>query len=362
MTDLPALLRDEDRLRQAFAAGLGEMLARHPGLGVFILVLANAGYDPAIHARLAGALAARFREHAQAMRETLRAGRQPDDAPDDVLVFLKLMALGLDGLPPTAFRQAGDFQLQFNLLRALRPPRMAGARVERVFQPFDPDGFNFNRPFLRREILWEGALLGRDVRLLYNKFPFAPLHGLLVIEPEANKPQFLAHDDHQLAWALCEAAGEGMPGFGLGYNSYGAYASVNHQHFQQFCLPPDARYPVEDPHWRHNGGNRDYPLACHCLRDANRAWQALAELHERNRAYNLLYRPGRLYLLPRRFQGDYVHSAWTGGFAWSELAGAVTTFNPDDYASLDEAAVCAELSRLQIPDPGSESAATRPPK
>ena len=346
MTELPALYRDEAVLRQTFAEGLERMLAHHPGLGVFILVLANANHDARPYPLLSEALAARFARLAQAMRETLAAGRQPADAPDDVLVFLKLMALGLDALPPTASRDSGDFRLQFNLLRALRPPRMADARVERLFQPFDPDGFHFNRPFLRKEVLWEGGLLGRDARLLYNKFPFARLHGLLVIEPEALHPQYLAHDEHQLVWALCERAGTALPGIGFGYNSYGAYASVNHQHFQQFCLEPDQAYPVEAAHWRHNGGGRDYPLPCRCFRDPDAAWRAIADLHQANRAYNLLYRPGRLYLMPRRFQGHYVHSAWTGGFAWAELAGAVTTFNAEDFESLDDAAIRAELARM----------------
>ena len=406
MTELPALYRDEAVLRQTFAEGLERMLAHHPGLGVFILVLANANHDARPYPLLSEALAARFARLAQAMRETLAAGRQPADAPDDVLVFLKLMALGLDALPPTASRDSGNFRLQFNLLRALRPPRMADARVERLFQPFDPDGFHFNRPFLklmalgldalpptasrdsgnfrlqfnllralrpprmadarverlfqpfdpdgfhfnrpflRKEVLWEGGLLGRDARLLYNKFPFARLHGLLVIEPEALHPQYLAHDEHQLVWALCERAGTALPGIGFGYNSYGAYASVNHQHFQQFCLEPDQAYPVEAAHWRHNGGGRDYPLPCRCFRDPDAAWRAIADLHQANRAYNLLYRPGRLYLMPRRFQGHYVHSAWTGGFAWAELAGAVTTFNAEDFESLDDAAIRAELARM----------------
>ena len=344
MDELPDLFRDPDRLQQRFVDGLQQMLERHEGLGVFILVLANATYDPGLYQRLAPALKTRFGRAASRMRETLRAGRQSADAPDDVLVFLKLMALGLDDLPLTAFRSVDGFQLQFNLLRALRPPRMANTRVERVFAPFDPEGFHFNKPFLRREILWEGELGGRHSRLFYNKFPFARLHGLLVIEPEANRPQYLTQDDHQLVWDLLTQAGQDNPGLGFGYNSHGAYASINHQHFQMFCDP--AGYPVESDRWRHNGGAEVYPLECQRLGDMTEAWQRILALHEQNRAYNLLYRPGCLYLVPRRFQGDYRHSGWTGGFAWSELAGAVTVFNGDDFAGLDGQAIRAEMQRM----------------
>ncbi len=347
MTELPPLLRDRAGLAQRFAEGLERMLAQHDGLGVFILALANARHEPAVDERLRRPLEARFAALRDQVRATLAAGRTLPDAADDQEVFLRLALLGLEALPPTRYRQAGPWRLQYNLLRALRPPRMAHVRVSALHKPFDPDGFHFDRPFLRKEILWEGTLLGRAARLLYNKFPFAPLHGLLVLEPEAHRPQYLREADHHLAWRLCRAAGEGMPGFGLGYNSHGAYASVNHQHFQSFALEADERLPVEAPCWRHNGGDADYPLDCRRLTDPEAAWEAIEHLHREGRAYNLLYRPGILYLLPRHFQGSYRHAAWTGGFAWSETSGAITTFNADDFASLDAAAIEAELGKLR---------------
>ncbi len=348
MSDLPDLFREMDQLRQRFEEGLEQLLEANHGLGVFILVLANASYDAAIHPRLIGRLEQRFERAATTLRATLRAGRQAGDAADDVDVFLRLMALGLHELPLTRFRDVGRFQLQFNLLRALRPPRMASARVERVFQPFDPNGFHFNRPFLMKEVLWEGHLLKRDCRLLYNKFPFAHLHALLVVEPESNTPQFLSEDDHQLVWDLCEHAGVALPGLGFGYNSYGAYASVNHQHFQMFVHPGNG-YPVEAGRWQHNGGGEAYPLACERFQDCGEAWRALSGLQEQNRAFNLLYRPGCVYVLMRRVQGSYQHSPWTSGFAWSELAGSLTTFNEQDFRNLDEQAISGEMALLNLP-------------
>jgi len=348
MSELPGLFREPGQLRQRFEEGLEQLLEAHQGLGVFILVLANASYDARIHPRLIGRLEQRFELAATQLRATLRAGRQPNDAADDVDVYLKLMALGLHELPLTRFRDTGRFQLQFNLLRALRPPRMASTRVERVFQPFDSNGFHFNRPFLQKEVLWEGRLLNRDCRLLYNKFPFAHLHGLLVVEPESNTSQFLSEDDHQLVWDLCERGGVGLPGLGFGYNSYGAYASVNHQHFQLF-VHPGSGYPVEADHWQHNGGAETYPLACERFDDCVEAWRTLSALQEQNRAFNLLYRPGCVYVLMRRFQGDYQHSPWTSGFAWSEVAGSLTTFNEQDFLQLDEDAISREMALASLP-------------
>ena len=346
MTEIAPLFASQARLREAFIVGIEQMLGHHRGLGVFILALANATYDEALWQRLREPLKVRFEELADSLREELRAGRNPADAPDDVLVFLKLMAVGFDGLQLTRFRREHAFELQFNQLRAFRPSRMANVAVEELYRPFDPQGFHFNKPFLLKEVLWEGRLVGHDCRVLYNKFPFAELHALLVIGPEDNKPQWLTEADHAAAWQITSALAEGLPGVGFGYNAYGAYASVNHQHLQMFSRS-DGAYPVEAPHWRHNGGEEDYPAECYRFENPDDAWSAIHAFHQSNRAYNLLYRPGRLYLLLRRFQGSYQHEPWTSGFAWSELAGAVTTFNPQDFETLGRAQIAAELEKLR---------------
>lgn len=337
--DSPAILRE------AFVDGLARMLAEHHNLGVFILVLANATYDKGIYQHLQASLRDRFDELSDRIRTELRAGRQVSEAPDDLLVFLKLMAVGFDKLELTRFRRAGRFELQYNPLRAYRPPRMSDVSVDRLSTPFDPDGFHFNKPFLAKEVFWSGMLHGHSSRLLYNKFPFAQLHGLLVIGPENNKPQWLSETDHQLVWTICEALGQTLPGIGFGYNGYGAYASVNHLHLQMFVR--EGEYPIEDKEWQHRGGVRAYPTECHLFSDMQAAWVRIHELHEQGRTYNLLYRPGRLYLMPRRYQGSYEHAAWTSGFAWAEVCGSVTTFNSDDFDQLDAAAISAEMEKLR---------------
>jgi len=346
MTDLPQVFRSEQALRGGFAEGLARMLAGDPGLGVFILVLANATYDSKIHQRLQGRLRERFDELADVVRDELRAGRPLTAAPDDVLVFLKLMAVGLERLEPARTRRAGAFELQFNPLRAYRPPRMSGSAVTRLYSPYDPNGFHFNKPFLQKEIFWSGEIGQHRCRLLYNKFPFAELHGLLVIDAQDNKPQWLTEADHAAVWRITRLLGRNLPGVGFGYNSQGAFASVNHQHLQMFVRSGGC-YPVEAGQWQHNGGDRTYPLACEVYQDVDAAWEHLHRLHESNTAYNLLYRPGRMYLLARRFQGSYQHAGWTGGFAWSEVCGAVTTYNSGDFAKLDEDAVFAEMAKLR---------------
>ena len=340
-----------DDYRARFAAGL-ERLLDADSLGAFVLVLANALFEPALHQRLAPALARRYREWLVRYRDDLGAGRMPDDPPDDAAVFLKLAVIGLDALSPVTHRREGPWELQFNHLRAFRPQRASARPVEDVSAPFDPSGFHFNRPFLRREIFWSGDLLGRHVDLLYNKFPFASGHALLVPDAGAEHPQLLDEDAHSFAWGVAERLGDALPGAALAYNAYGASASVNHLHFQ-LCVR-DAPLPVAEGHWRHNGGDVPYPTSCVAFGDRDRAWDCLADLHFRNTPYNLLYLPRQMLVLPRRAQGTVLPPVWGAGAAWYELCGGAVLFARDRYASLSAREVEAALAEL-APDPSARS-------
>jgi hypothetical protein len=343
MTALPPPLTSLDALETAFADGLAAMLARHEGLGVYILVLANAAFDAALWRRLAASLGARHEMLEQRLVAALRRGDRLSEPDDDLLVFLKLLAIGFERLGAVESRRAGLWHLTFNPIRALRPPRMSGAAVTTLARPFDAAGFHFNKPFLAREVLWEGALAGKTTRLLYNKFPFARLHGLLVPEPARESPQFLTPESHGWAWEVCAQAGAAIPGFALAYNSLGAHASVNHLHFQ--CFVETAPLPLRDPVFRHNGGELDYPLPCRRFGDPEAAWFHLDDLHQRGQPYNLVYADSSLYVLARAAQGSRALAAWNGGFGWSELAGAITLFSRDEYQSREAAEIVAEIEK-----------------
>ena len=333
-----------DELRQVFLRGL-ERLLDQPALGNYILVHANAGFDPAIWESLQAKLRRRFSQLAADYRQRLLDGRSLDGVRDDILVFLKLMAIGFDGVQPTRFRRAGPWEVQFNHLRAFRPARMSAETGSGVSIPFNPRGFHFNKPFLRRETLWAGRLHGLDADLLYNKFPFVDMHALLVPNRRANEPQFLSRPYHFYIWKLTERLAETLPDVGFGYNSFGAFASVNHLHFQMFLRPKPL--PLVSPRWRHNGGSETYPVGCEVYRSARETWERLDALHRKQTSYNLVYLPGLVYCLPRRRQGTYQHAAWTSGFAWFEVSGGITAFNRQDYA-IDEESITRELGLLRI--------------
>jgi hypothetical protein len=350
MPSLPAPLPDEFSspvaLRHAFVAGLERQLAE-PGLGTFILVLANASFDAEIWPSLQDRIASRFKTLAEGIGNALRGGSRLAHPEDDLMVFLKLMAMGLDAVRPSEYRAAGPWEVQVNPLRALRPARASSLSAAGVQPPaFDVTGFHFNKAFLHKEVLWQGELQRKPCRLLYNKFPFAPWHGLLVPEPERQHAQLLNQELHLFAWHLADRLGTTLPGFGLSYNSFGACASVNHLHFQTFMRP--TTLPLEAPSWRHNGGADSYPAECRAYADPVEAWLDLERLHASGTAYNLIYRPGRLLCLPRRPQGSYALADWTGGHAWYEMAGGVVAFNRGDYADLNAPAIEAELRKTLL--------------
>lgn len=345
MSSLPFTSRAD--LEQRFNTGLRAMLAAHDELGTHILVLANAVQDAALWQGLRVPLADSHARHAGRVGEALRGGRAPAAPEDDAIVFLKLMAIGFAHLAPVESRrvpadpvQGGpDWELQFNPVRALRPERMSRERVEGIMRPFDARGFHFNKPFLDKEVLWRGELAGKPARLLYNKFPFAPLHGLLVPEPEQERPQFLTPEMHDWAWHVAGAAASAIAGFGLAYNSYGAFASVNHLHFQSFVR--DAPLPAQ-------AGAAVYPLAAQRHRDTREAWFHLDALHRAGTAYNLIYDGDGLLLIPRARQGEVALESWSGGFGWSEMAGVFAVSCRDDFATLDGAALRAALARWAV--------------
>lgn len=318
------------------------MLENHRGLGVYILVLANAAYDANLWTQLGPALSARHAELAAALTATLRRGQKLTEPDDDVLVFFKLHTIGFAHLKTMESRRAGAWEIFFNPIRALRPPRSSGLAFETLLRPFDPAGFHFNKPFLAKEILWEGELAGKPARILYNKFPFARLHGLLAPTPSSQLPQFLTPELHGWAWEVCMKSA--VPGLCLGYNSVGAGASVNHLHFQSFVQA--SPLPIQDARFSHNGGTEPYPLPCLRFTDPTRAWFQLDQLHQQNTPYNLIYSKAALHLVPRVPQGSNKLTAMSNGYGWSEMAGALTVFSREEFEGMDASAFETELANF----------------
>jgi hypothetical protein len=349
----PDLFSSADTFRDRFEQGLIELLRSTGELGEDILVLANANFEPRIWDHLRDELRVVFAHLEGELAAADRADRSLG-APDDVATLRQILDHGFDTLRPTELRRAGPWELQFNPLRAFRPARHSGARVEGIRAPFDPGRFHFDKPFLRREIVWQGTLRGREAALFYNKFPFADYHGLLTPDLASHRPQFLEPADLAYFWDVGTALGEKLPGFGLGYNSYGAHASVNHLHFQTFLRT--GPLPIEDPRWRHNGGAEPYPCSCFRFQSPGGAGDFIGELHGRAVSYNLVFSNGQLYCLPRRKQGEVAYAPWLGAAAWYEMAGGFPVAVRGDYDRLRAEEIAAQLAAVALPENAANGA------
>lgn len=334
-----------EEYKKHFNSGLTQ-LAQDKSLGTFILAMANATFSQDIYENTKEYLQANFSELKVKYVDSFTQGRRVNEVEEDLLVFLKMICVGFEKLQTTAFRNESSWELQFNHLRGFRPDRITPQNIDGLLLPFLTSGFNFNKPFMARERLWEGEVRNSQLSLYYNKYPFVHYHTLLVPEREKQHPQFLELLQHKNMWEFIESIGQNINGAGVGYNSRGAFSSVNHLHFQFFIR--DNNLPVMDNHWLHNGGNKIYPANCEVFTSVAESAQYITHLHEANTAYNLLYCPGRIYCFPRKMQGSYRHADWTPGFSWYELAGGILTANNDSYEALTVTDIEREFSLLKL--------------
>jgi len=322
------LFTSNTQFEQNFYQGLDAMLEYNEP-GVFILVLANALADEKLWRQLKPKLSDKF--------EQLKATKIKGSA-DDIAVFDQLKKIDFSDLDIVKYKQIGGFELQYNPLRALRPQRMSNAKTKGMSEDFNESEFHFNKDFLQKELFFKGQLFSKDISLFYNKFPFAKCHGLVVVEADKNHPQLLTPQLHQFAWMMANAVGLNIKGFTLAYNSYGAYASVNHFHLQ--CFIRENPLPIEN--------DEKYPLINHWFNSMGDAWEFIESLHRDEQPYHLIYRDQAVLCVVRQRQDDYKHESWTSGYTWYEACGGVNTATLNDYDYLSESELKAELLKLKI--------------
>ncbi len=345
------IFSSQEKYIDSFKQGLVGLLHDYNELGSFILVLANVSFDPGLQQELERKVKGRY----QLLKRSFKHSPKQfyiNGAQDDMRVFRKLVAIGMDGVHHTEFRDEGLWEVQFNQLRSLRPTRIADTKVDGIYAPFDINGFHFNKPFLMKEICWEGSLAGRRTSLYYNKYPFMPMHSLVVPERVDGRPQYLLQNDLAYLWQACEQLGETMPDVGFGYNSYGANASINNLHFHMFVRKK--QLPLLRDEWTHNGGEKEYPVGCRQFTALDEAWTFISGLHRQKVSYNLVVVPGRLFCLPRRRQGSYSHAVWNTGFAWYEMSGGIAAVHREVYESLSAEQITRELELLELRDWNSD--------
>ena len=323
-----------------FAEKLRTMLSPEE-LGAFILVLANSMQDRQSQAELKNDLMAMFVE----LNNKHKAG-ELEATDDDLEVFEKIKKKGVGSLSAWESISQGEWEVLCNPMRGLRPARASSEKIENIFCEYNAKKFHFNKPFLKPEILWEGEWQNIPLRVLYNKFPFAPYHLIIVPQPEKELPQYLVKEQHELIWKLVAEQTDIFTGFGVGYNSIGACASVNQLHFQSFIQ--QELLPIEKSLWKHNGGIHEYPIYCIKVTSVDECCGVIEKFHADNQPYNLLYRQGCCYVLPRQMQGSEQVVERVQGAGWIEECGVFNVASVKYGKNLTAEFLYSDLKSLSI--------------
>ena len=335
-----------EQFHQQFNQGLYQLIEKNQ-LGPFILCLANATNDKQLFSQLESALKIQFQQLLKNYQKNLKSGKLINAVEEDLQVFLKLHALGFDSINLTQQRHESDWLCQFNQLRSFRPQRISAfEHNEKMSTPFVESQFHFNKPFMAKECFWSGEYNGQAMDVFYNKYPFADYHALLVPQREKCLPQMLTERMHYYVWQLLLDWTAVLPGLSVAYNSYGAYASVNHLHFQMFIQSPEL--PISSLKWCHNGGDVEYPVKVLTSFDSKDSWRIIADLHVQNQPYNLLFIENKVYIIARKVQGSVDVPEWSSGFTWSELCGAVLLFNKDAYEKISDKEIYRYLNMHSV--------------
>lgn len=326
------IAKDFHDFKTLFIDGLKNMLADDQ-LGAFILVLANCLQGEALKQSLMQDLLKNFKT----LKNRYHQGSL-EATQDDLDVFEKLLAMEIASLPVWQQHMLGKWRPVINVMRRLRPARASAEILSSIYRPFDESGFHFNKPFLEPEIMWEGEYGSKNVRVLYNKFPFVKYHLIIVISPELNQPQIIDRAMHKYVFKLAQDYSDILPGFGVGYNSIAAGASVNHQHFQGFV--DTQPLPIEDP------GNVLWQDLSYSSQSDDEAWQFISQCLERDIAFNVLYHGRTCYILPRAYQGAVGVPDYLRGAGWSDLSGLLTIPDLRMIDNIDEAQLDAAAKSL----------------
>jgi Ap4A phosphorylase N-terminal domain len=334
----------EQQFKQAFNQGLVQLLSSHQSAGTFILALANFIQHPELYKVNQSLILDVYSQLSSYYQQALDSALEVEGAKDDIKVMRSIIRIGLENIKKSDVRhiEDGSWAIYFNHLRSFRPERMSNQKVKSIDVEFDSDSFNFNKPFLEKEIFVEQVVNERKISLLYNKFPFADYHGLLVLERDKEHKQYLSKDIFHYIWAMYSNIKLSIKNQVIAYNSLGAGASVNHLHFQTCIM--DKPLSIASKKWLHNGGTTKYPAECLVLNSKEEAWQCIDNLQCNNIPFNFILLDDNFYCLPRCL--DFVKSEAIPQVGWFEMAGAYSLANNDIFQSLEKDKIREVLSSM----------------
>jgi len=333
---LPDIFKSQTKFKKDYNGYLLNLLKKKitvNELGILILLSAHASFNADLQKKTGSKLDTFYKNISKEINNI------PENLKnDDYKLACKIIEKGWSNIEDVVFKKANNlWQAQYNQLRTFKPRRTATQEINSVYKKFDNNAFNFNKPFLKTERFKKCKYEGINVSLFYNKFPFVPCHTLLVPEQEKNHPQFLRKKFHYFASDLIN----NLEGFSMGYNSVGAFASVNHLHFQLFTETEPL--PVCNNIWKHNGGMKEYPAKCFVFESKEKSWKMISHLHTKNIPYNILYTKGKTFIFPMNFQKNHKNTIFPLGFAWVELSGSFINVTKKDFKRLTEKQILKEF-------------------
>lgn len=274
------------------------------------------------------------------------------------------------------------FLAQLNEGRALKK-RPTEFRVDLVKQDFDPSKFNFTKA-AQKEALFQLDTASatrtylRDAKVLddsphlvvINVSPIEYGHVLLVPRVLDNLPQQI--QPHLLQVAIEMVAESANPFFRAGYNSLGAYATINHLHFQAYYMM--APFPIERATSVRLGRKRktsvivsrltDYPVRALVFESATDPAElaalcgdACVKLQDSNIPFNLLIVDGgaRVFVIPQCYAEKQARELVEEKYldtqvnpACFEICGHMVLKRQEDYDNFTEAFTCDLLSQVSL--------------
>ncbi|GJP31034.1 hypothetical protein CLOM_g7885 [Closterium sp. NIES-68] len=259
-------------------------------------------------------------------------------------------------------------------------------RVDKVLQEFDGSKFNFtkvgqNEMLFRFEEgkdeesrFYEAAVVEESPSIMaINVSPIDYGHVLLVPRVLDKIPQRM--DEASLLMALRLASEVNDPAFRIGYNSLGAFATINHLHFQAYFL--DLPFAIERAAWRDVAVSTNdckvgeltyYPVKTMVFQAgssleqmASAAAAACCKLQEENIPFNMFIvdRGMRLFLIPQRYaerqaKGEISQELLDTQVnpAVFEISGHIVCKRREDYDSATEAWTWRLLEAVSLNDEG----------
>lgn len=254
----------------------------------------------------------------------------------------------------------GPFQFLVQLNQDRTNKRRAPQTIQSIRPTFNPDDFNFNK-IDAREVLAEITVDELPVSLLINSSPLTRMHTLICPQRAANLPQILTAEAVRFAAQLLHSFGK--PGWRIGYNSPGAWASVNHLHLHLLHRPE--RMYVDTLALKHLRGplyqlDGDRPVDAFAFRLQNMTnlsrlgadvMRLVSFLCDRDIPHNLFFTLGnnddggellRIVVFPKA-QTSAAKEFSSFNIAFCELSGYVPLGSAVLYAALTEAEIVSKM-------------------